>query len=137
MRLLHFAAIYSGLFACALCGAADLKSEPVYSAWLQMYDLKFDQAHEILKGWHELHPEDSLGPASDAAAYLFSELARLGVLESALFVDDEQFKNRRTFDPDPAVRDSFTQRIAEADRLADSALGQSGDDPRALFVKTL
>jgi hypothetical protein len=102
-----------------------------------MYDLKFDHAHEILKQWRELHPEDSLGPASDAAAYLFSELARLGVLESELFVDDEQFKNRRTFDPNPAVQASFTQCISEADRLADSALQQSSDDARALFVKTL
>jgi hypothetical protein len=137
MRLLHVMTISAGLIGSATCYASDLKSEPVYSAWLQMYDLKFDQAHKMLKRWQELHPQDPLGPASDAAAYLFSELARLGVLESELFVDDEQFKNRKTFDPDPAIKASFQRCISEADRLADSALQQSNDDARSLFVKTL
>jgi hypothetical protein len=137
MRLLHVAIISGGLIACDVGGAADLKSEPVYSVWLQMYDLRFDQAHEMLKRWREMHPEDPLGPASDAAAYLFSELARLDVLESEFFVDDEQFKNRKTFDPDPEMKASFTQCISDADRLADSALQRSSNDARALFVKTL
>lgn len=137
MRLLLVAVICTGMIFCAMCDAAELKSEAIYSAWLKMYNLKFNEAHEILKRWRDVHPEDSLGPASDAAAYLFSELARLGVLESELFVDDEQFKNRRTFDPDPAVKASFTQCMSEANRLADSALQRSSDDPRALFVKTL
>ena len=79
---------------------SDLKSDEVYSAWLRMYDLKFEEAHRALEKWQEAHPEDSLGPASDAAAYLFSELTRLGSLESALFVDDNRFKNRKTLDPD-------------------------------------
>ena len=88
---------------------SDLKSEEVYSAWLQMYDLKFQEAHITLERWQESHPDDSLGPASDAAAYLFSELTRLGVLESELFIDDNRFKNRRTWDPDSAVKNSFTK----------------------------
>jgi hypothetical protein len=137
MRVFQVAIISGGLISCGVAGAADLKSEPVYSAWLQMYDLKFDQAHEMLNRWREMHPEDPLGPASNAAAYLFSELARLGVLESELFIDDEQFKNRGTFEPDPTVNASFTQCISDADRLADSDLRRSGDDARALFVKTL
>ncbi|MGH7983941.1 MAG: hypothetical protein ACREFF_12460 [Candidatus Udaeobacter sp.] len=137
MRSLHVAAIFAGLIACINCYPSDLKSEPVYSAWLQMYDLKFDQAHEILKRWRQTHPQDPLGPVSDAGGYLFSELARLGVLESQLFVDDEQFKNRPTFDPDPAIKTLFDQCISEADRLADVALQQSSDDARALFVKTI
>lgn len=116
---------------------SDLKSEEVYSAWLQMYDLKFQEAHITLERWQESHPDDSLGPASDAAAYLFSELTRLGVLESELFIDDNRFKNRRTWDPDPAVKNSFTKRIEQADQLADSALQKSGIDARALFAKTL
>ena len=47
-----------------------------------MYDLKFDEAHSVFSAWEQNHPADSLGPASNAAAYLFSELARLGALES-------------------------------------------------------
>jgi hypothetical protein len=116
---------------------SNLKSEEIYSAWLKMYDLRFAEAHRTLERWQEAHPNDSLGPVSDAAGYLYSELTRLGVLESQLFVDDNRFKNRKTLDPDTQVKASFIERIGQADRLADLALQKSGDDPRALFVKTL
>jgi hypothetical protein len=118
-------------------GDSCLKSDEIYSAWLRMYNLQFGQAHRELERWQEMHPEDSLGPASDAAAYLFSELTRLGSLEAELFVDDNRFKNRKKLDPDPKVKTSFDERIDQADRLADAALQKSDIDARALFVKTL
>ena len=121
----------------ALANDSDLKADEVYSAWLRMYDLKFEEAHRALEKWQETHPEDSLGPASDAAAYLFSELTRLGSLEAALFVDDNRFKNRKVLDPDPKVKTLFNDRIEKADQLADLVLQQSNTDARALLVKTL
>lgn len=121
----------------AFAADSNLKSDEVYSAWLQMYDLKFDEAHRQLAIWQETHPDDSLGPASDAAAYLFSELTRLGSLEATLFVDDNRFKNRKVLDPDPKVKASFNDRIEQADRLAEAALQKSEADARSLFVKTL
>jgi hypothetical protein len=87
--------------------------------------------------WKQSHPDDSLGPASNAAAYLFSELARLGALESELFVDDTRFKDRAKLRPDPARNALFVQEIAQAERLADAALQRSGADSNALFVKSL
>lgn len=123
--------------AAAVAADSNLKSDEVYTAWLQMYDLKFDEAHRQLARWQEAHSDDSLGPASDAAAYLFSELTRLGSLETALFVDDNRFKNRKVLEPDPKVKASFNDRIEQADRLADTALLKSDADARALFVKTL
>jgi hypothetical protein len=113
------------------------RSEDIYQGWLKMYDLEFDEAHRIFGQWAQNHPADSLGPASDAAAYLFSELARLGALESELFVDDARFADRRKLQPDPQVRLHFTQQINQADRLADSTLQKSPTDGNALFVKTL
>lgn len=129
-------ALIASISAC-WAGDSTLKSEAIYSAWLRMYNLQFDQAHRELEQWQEAHPEDSLGPASDAAAYLFSELTRLGSLESALFIDDDRFKNRKKLDPDPKVKASFNERIDQADRLADAALQKSEVDERALLVKTL
>jgi hypothetical protein len=102
-----------------------------------MYDLKFDEAHRAFAAWKQSHPDDSLGPASNAAAYLFSELARLGALESELFVDDSRFKGRPKLRPDPATKALFDQEIAQANRLADVALQRSDADPDALFVKSL
>jgi hypothetical protein len=109
----------------------------LYAGWLQMYDLKFDEAHRSFAAWKQNYPNDSLGPASDAAAYLFSELARLGALESELFVDDSRFIERAKLRPDPAKRVSFARELTQAERLADAALEKSSTDPNALFVKSL
>jgi hypothetical protein len=121
----------------ALAADPILKSDEVYGGWLKMYNLKFEEAHRTFARWQETHPDDSLGPASDAAAYLFSELARLGALESELFVDDVRFTNRKKLSPDAVVKMHFMQQIDQAERLADSALQKSGSDANALFVKLL
>jgi hypothetical protein len=113
------------------------RSEELYGGWLQMYDLKFDEAHRTFAQWTQDHPGDSLGPASDAAAYLFSELARLGALEAELFVNDTLFVNRQKLLPDAQVKLHFLQQIDRADRLADIALQKSSTDASALFVKSL
>jgi hypothetical protein len=82
-------------FVRVLAGASPVASEPeksdIYTGWLRMYDLQFDEAHRTFAAWKQSHPDDSLGPASNAAAYLFSELARLGALEYEFFVDDSRF----------------------------------------------
>jgi hypothetical protein len=113
------------------------RSEELYGGWLQMYDLKFDEAHRTFAQWTQNHPADSLGPASDAAGYLFSELARLGALEAELFVNDTLFVNRKKLLPDAQVKLHFLQQIDRADRLADVALQTSSTDASALFVKSL
>jgi hypothetical protein len=109
----------------------------LYGGWLKMYDLNFDGAHQNFAAWKRSHPADSLGPASNAAAYLFSELARLGALESELFVDDSRFKGRPKLRPDPAKGTLFAQEVAQAERLADASLQKSGTDENALFVRSL
>src|SRR5580704_171686 len=116
--------------------AADPSVSPageLYRGWLKMYDLKFDEAHQVFDPWKQSHPQDSLGPASDAAAFLFSELARLGTLESELFTDNSRFVDRAKFHPDAAVRTRFDAEIERAEQLADAALKSSGTDENALF----
>jgi hypothetical protein len=129
-------------FVLALAGSSSSAKVPeeeseIYAGWLKMYDLKFYDAHRSFAMWKQTYPGDPLGPASNAAAYLFSELARLGALESELFVDDSRFKDRAKLRPDPATKALFVQEIAQADRLADAALQRSGADSNALFVKSL
>ncbi len=94
-------------------------------------------AHRTFATWREAHPTDPLGPASEAAGYLFSELARLGALESELFVDDARFQNRKTLTPDPETKVRLMQALTKADELADSLLQKSDSDTDALFVKSL
>jgi hypothetical protein len=117
--------------------AGVVQEKDLYAGWLKMYDLKFDEAHSVFAAWKQSHPNDPLGPASNAAAWLFSELARLGALESELFVDDSRFRARAKLRPDPARKALFVQEIAQADRLADAALQRSGANSNALFVKSM
>src|SRR6202453_3654552 len=128
-------------FVLALLGSSAAANAPqeseLYAGWLKMYDLKFDEAHSAFASWKQSHPDDSLGPASNAAAYLFSELARLGALESELFVDDSRFKDRAKLRPDPARKALFLKQIAQAAQLSDAALQRSAADSNALLVKSL
>lgn len=128
-------------FVPALAAGTSVATEPqgdgIYAGWLRMYDLRFDEAHQTFGAWKQSHPDDALGPASNAAAYLFSELARLGALEYEFFVDDTHFKNRAKLRPDPAIKAQFVQELAQADRLAGEALQKSAVDSNALFVKSL
>jgi hypothetical protein len=102
-----------------------------------MYNLQFDQAHQDFSTWEHLHPNDPLGPVSQAAGYLFSEFARLGVLESQLFTNDKAFESRGKLTPDPRVRDQFNAAVTRGDQLADAALQQHPEDSNALFAKVL
>lgn len=102
-----------------------------------MYDLRFDEAHHTFDEWKKANPADALGPASDAAAYLFSELARLGALESEFFTDDKVFEKRPKLHPDPEQKQLFTKEIDKAEQLADAALDKSATDLNAMFAKSL
>jgi hypothetical protein len=128
-----------GSLVCSACAADANLSPPdsLYRGWLKMYDLRFDEAHQVFDPWKQSHPQDSMGPASNAAAYLFSELARLGTLEAELFTDNARFVDRAKLHPDPSLRSHFDHEIEQADRLADAALHTSGNDENALFAKAL
>ena len=102
-----------------------------------MYNLKFREAHLAFQSWERSHPNDPLGPASDAAAYLFGEFDRLGVLQSEFFVDNGRFEQREKVAPDPATREGFERALARSDRLADALLARSPNDEIALFAKVL
>ena len=105
--------------------------------YADMYNLDFADAHTVFTAWIQSHPEDPLGPASDAAAFLFGEFDRLGVLDIELFADEGRFTGRGHPAADANVRKAFDDRLNQADRLADASLAKNSADPRALYVKTL
>jgi hypothetical protein len=102
-----------------------------------MYDLNFQDAHQRISRWEEAHPENAMGPTSQATAYLFSELARLGALESELFVDNGKFRNRERLTSDPEARRLFMDQIGKADDLAKRALAESPADADALLAESI
>ena len=76
------------LLACSWTAEALAPTE-IELGFQSMYNLQFDQAHQDFSTWERLHPDDPLGPVSQAAGYLFAEFARLDILESQLFTNDK------------------------------------------------
>lgn len=103
----------------------------------QMYNLQFEDAHRTFHEWERLHPDDPVGPASDAAAYLFAELDRLHVLQSEFFLHDENFATRKKLIPDPAVKQTFDEALAQSKQLADRRLEREPQNHNALFASVV
>jgi len=100
----------------------------------EMYNLQFAKAHEVFGQWQRDHPDDPIAPASDAAAFLFSEFDRLHVLEVELFVDDNKFESRREITPDASVRQKFDASLARSSELANRILARDPANAEALFA---
>ena len=119
-------------------GADSLAFSPTLEAgYRQMYNLDFDGAHATFAAWEGAHPDDAVGPVSNAAAYLFSEFNRLHILESELFTDNDKFAKRKKLVPDPQVRDAFDGELNKGDQIAGRVLSNSPRDANALFAKVM
>lgn len=110
---------------------------PLEIGYREMYDLQFEAAHQTFREWERSHSQDPFGPTSNAAAYLFSEFDRLGILQTEFFVDDDQFRHRERRAPDSEARDAFYGEMKKSEELANSILARSPHDENALFAKTL
>src|SRR5260370_41537406 len=72
-----------------------LTGTPLNNGYYALYNLDFAAAHAYFQQWMTAHPDDPLGPASDAAAFIFTEFDRLGVLDLELFSDDNRSQSRQ------------------------------------------
>jgi hypothetical protein len=127
------------LFTCRTAAAVDSVASAVSldQGFSLLYNLEFTPAHELFGSWQQQHPDDPMGPACDAAGYLFSEFNRLGVLAAQFYADDKTFAARKELTPDPAVRDRFYAALDRADNLAHSRLAKFPKDRDALFALTI
>lgn len=111
--------------------AVSSRPASIETGFRQMYDLQFGPAHQSFEQWMGEHPDDPMGPASDAAAYLFSEFARLHILQSELFLHDDAFARRKKPDPDPAVKQKFDDALQRTEQLSKSALATDPSNTNA------
>jgi hypothetical protein len=102
-----------------------------------LYNLDFTGAQKDFSAWEAQHPEDPVGPVSEAAGCLFSEFNRLGVLETQFFENDDAFSARTRLSPEPTVHDHFQEALDRAQRLARARLSKDPKDRDALFAMTL
>lgn len=102
-----------------------------------LYELKPEDARNQFEAWQKSHPEDPLGSASEAAAYLFEECSRQGVLTSEFFLDDKRFLGKIPLKPDLELRAAFFAADKQAQDLAQLRLKTNPDDTNALFAMAL
>ena len=144
IRLLVCSALVAGLLDArvALTVSGQVPIEALHVPELEagfhlLYELKPEQARNQFEAWQRSHPEDPLGSASEAAAYLFEECYRQGVLTSEFFLDDKRFLGKIPLKPDPELRAAFFAANKEAQSSAQVRLQANPQDANALFAMTL
>jgi hypothetical protein len=139
------ALIVTALWICCalspVARAEDIPGPAAVSAldrgFFGLYNLDFAGAQKDFASWKQLHPDDPVGPVSEAAGFLFSEFNRLGVLEAQFFENDAAFDKRPKVTPDPVVRQHFMTAIGQAQNLSRQRLAKDPKDQDALFALTL
>ncbi len=102
-----------------------------------LYNLDFAGAQKDFVAWEGQHPDDPVGPVSEAAGLLFSEFNRLGVLEAQFYENDDAFNSGKKLTPDPALKKRFLDAIGRAENLAHARLAKDSKDRDGLFALTL
>ncbi len=121
------------LAPCLAAPGAD-STAPIDDAFTRMYNTDFSGAHAQIDRFIAAEPADPFGYAVRASAYLFSELDRLGILESEFFADDKRIVAKKSLKPDPAVRDKFFEAVNDAQTRSATVLASNARDQNALFA---
>src|SRR5215469_12164163 len=95
---------------------------PLDHGFAGLYNLDFGSAQQDFAAWQKMHPDDPMGPVSEAAGILFSEFNRLGVLEAQFYENDDAFVDRPKRKADPALHEQFQKAIARTETLARARL---------------
>jgi len=107
------------------------------AGYRNVYNLQFDQAHRAFAEWQGQHPDDPMGPVSDAAVYLFSECDRLHILEAQFVTDGKKTDKSSQLTPDPAVNAQFQAALEKTRTLSDAKLAKDPKDITAVFARIL
>ncbi len=134
-----------GFFVCAPIlaaappgeGGCGADSPELAEAFDQLYNFNFPAAHEDINRYIGTHTQAPLGYAIRAAAYLFYELDRLGILESEFLTSDKHIAEKKGLRPDPDVRAKFLKALEDAQSRADAALAANPLDRQALFAMSI
>jgi hypothetical protein len=127
IRFVAFALFFPGLLAAEPPPSID-------AVFDRMYRRDFSGAQDLLRNFIQRHPGDPLPHAVRSAAYLFSELDRLMILEVQFFGDDKRILEKKKVTPDPAIRTALFESIRTARDLATNALRANARDTNALFT---
>jgi len=141
----------SGLLLAGICGIANSQGKngvaasngylasgpPLEAGFHELYELRFADARVHFTSWESAQPADPLGPAAEAASYLFEEFYAQGVLTSEFFLDDDKLFGPKPLKPDAARKAGFEGAIGRTQALARTRLRARPDDTDALFALAL
>ena len=115
------------------CGAATLLDQ----GYREMYNLDFAQAHQTFAQFEKTNPTNAMGPVSDAAAYLFTEFDRLGILKSDYLTKDESYFVVNKPKGDSEIRRKFDAALELGDKVAAAKLKEAPADEDAMLAETM
>lgn len=130
------ALILAVLLAVTVPAAADTRPS-LDAGYRLMYGFQFPSAEREFGQWRLDHPEDPLGPVSEAAVLLFSEFNRLGILQAQFFVDDSSFTSSPRQPADGPLRARFMAMLDMSTALARTRLAREPTDRDGLFAMAL
>jgi hypothetical protein len=105
------------------------------NAFTDLYNFNFQAAQRNVDREIASHVNDPLPYAVNASGYLFSELDRLGILESEFLINDNRIiEKKNPPQPDPATRAKFLKAVEDTRSRADVALAKDPNDKMALFA---
>jgi hypothetical protein len=117
---------------------ASVMNDPEARGGFQLlYELKFDEARKRFMKWEQERPAEPSGPAMEAAADLFEEFYRKGVLTSDFFLDDKRLLGGIKGEPDADLERQFAAAAERGQKMARARLEEQPTDPNALFALTL
>lgn len=119
--------------------AAAPTPEPLLDeAFGHLYNFDFTSAQALVDRDITAHPNDALPYAVRASGYLFSELDRLGILESEFLTSDKRIVEKKDPpQPDPNIRSKFLKAVGDAQSRAEAALAKNPNDEAALFAMAI
>jgi hypothetical protein len=104
-------------------------------AFQSLYNFDFVGALGILDDAKRTDSENPLVDSVRAAAYLFQEMARLHILETTFFLNDDNLADGSAkLKPDPIARTALFAALAAARQRAAARLARSPEDIEALFA---
>jgi hypothetical protein len=121
-------------FVLFVCAGVLHASTPIETAFNRIYNFDFRGSQEALTQYTASRPEDPLGHAVRASAYLFSELSRMRVLDKEFLTNDKRIADEARKQPDPAVKAAFFQAAEQANQRAQEALSKDPNDRNALLA---
>ena len=107
---------------------------PVAEGWDHFYNLDYAAAVRSFRQAVAAQPADPSGYNYLAQTILYSELYRLGVLESEMLTGNNYFLRTDKLRPNPQVNSDFLQTVRKAIDLARARLKTNPQEVRALYA---